>query len=107
MSLKLRPRLEPLGDRIVPASLTFALQPSSPGPVYATATFSMPGSDQIDSEQPSQAVELSDLKVVIDGQTATSGDFSSTPTADFAYGVFQGITVSIVGSIPVAFMAVE
>lgn len=93
--------VEPLEDRSVPASLTFAL----PGGVYGLATFTMP-TDGVDPGQASQAIALTDLTVRAGDQTATDDDFSGTPTANFASGIFQGISVAVVDSIPSQFSAV-
>lgn len=94
-------RVEPLEDRSVPASLTFAL----PGGVYGLATFTMP-TGGVDPGQASQAIALTDLTVRTGGQTATDSDFSGTPTANFAYGVFQGVSATVVDAIPFAYSAV-
>ena len=83
----------------MPASFTFKLQPLGSA-VYGTATFTMPA---IDASQATQAINLSDLVVKVGGSTASSGNFSATPTANFAYGAFQGVTVDVTSSLPSGF----
>lgn len=67
----------------------------------AVASFTMPIS-QIDPNQASQHLSVSDLSVTLLGETFTSGDFASVATADFENGVFQGVTFEV-GSTPFGF----
>lgn len=60
----------------------------------ATASFTMPIGD-IDATQESQQITVGDLSVTLDGTTFTDSDFASGATADFASGVFQGVTFAV------------
>lgn len=72
-----------------------------PGGGLATGSFTMPVA-QIDSSQASQQLPISDLIVTIGGSTFTGTDFTSAPTAEFANGVFLGVTFTI-NSLPAGF----
>jgi hypothetical protein len=74
--------------------------------VYATATFTLP-LDEVDPGEATQALDLDDLTVMIDGQVADADDFSGTPVANYAFGNFMGIGVTITDSIPSQFASVE
>lgn len=51
--------------------------------------------EQADRSLESQQITVSDLTVTVDGQTFTNDDFDGGATADFANGVFLGVTFDI------------
>ena len=49
----------------------------------------------VDPDQASQSLPLTDLTLVLDGHTFLVADFASTPTIQFQYGLYQGITFNL------------
>lgn len=59
-----------------------------------TLNYTVPWSS-VDPDQASQSLPLSDISLVLDGHTFLASDFATTPTMQFQYGLYQGITFNL------------
>ncbi len=92
MSNRFVPSLDALEVREVPAALSFQL----PSGITGSGQFTTP--DGVDPAEASQALALNDLTVTIAGSSFGNGTYAVSGTADYAYGVFVGVTATVAPS---------